>query len=197
MNHLVELARRYRSSPDVDVRLHAAEELIRAMGPSLWPFITKRCRDAATAEDAYQEALQEIVRRLPAFRGTNDKELWAYCYTIAWRCVANEYRGGWATLVEMWDPEVLRETLAAGAGDEPDSAATKADLDAVMELLERVQPPCCGLLWMRYIEELDFKTIGEINRISAAAAKVRVYRCLKLAQELARKLDKKLFAEGD
>lgn len=190
MYPLVELAWRYKKSSDMDVRLQAAEELIKAMGPSLWLFIAQRCRNAATAEDAYQEALQEIVRRLPAFRGTNDKELWAYCYRIALGCVADEYRGGWANLVEVWDPEVLRETLAAGAGAEPDSAATKADLEAVLELLYGVQPPCCGLLWMRYIDELDFKTIGKINRISAAAAKVRVYRCLKLAQELARKLDK-------
>jgi RNA polymerase sigma factor (sigma-70 family) len=197
MNHLVELAWRYKSSPDVDVSLHAAEELFKAMGPSLWLFIARRCRDAATVEDAYQEALQEIVRRLPAFRGTNDKELWAYCYRIALGCVADEYRSGWAKLVEIWDPEVLREAVAAGASDEPDSAATKADLEAVLELLYGVQPPCCGLLWMRYIDELDFKTIGKINRISAAAAKVRVYRCIKLARELARKLDKQLSAEGD
>lgn len=197
MNPLVKLALCYRSSPDMDVRLHAAEELIKAMGPSLWPFITKRCRDAATAEDAYQKALLKIVHSLPAFRGHTDKQLWSYCYRIAWYCVADEYRGGWANLVEIWDPEVLREAVGAGASEEPDSAATQADLHAVLELLQCVQPPCYGLLWMRYIEELDYRTIGEINRISAAAAKVRVYRCLKLAQKLAKKLDKQLSAEGD
>jgi RNA polymerase sigma factor (sigma-70 family) len=190
MYPLVELAWRYRSSPDMDVRLQAAEELIKAMGPSLWLFIAQRCRNAATAEDAYQEALQEIVRRLPAFCGSSDRELWSYCYRIALGCVADEYRGGWAKLVEMWDPEVLRETLAAGAGDEPDSAETKADLEVMLELLQSVKPPCRDLLWMRYIDELEYKMIGKAYRISAAAAKVRVYRCLELAQKLARKLDK-------
>jgi DNA-directed RNA polymerase specialized sigma24 family protein len=134
---------------------------------------------------------------LLAFRGHTDKQLWAYCYQIAWYCVADEYRGGWANLVEIWDPEVLREAVGAGTSDELDSAATRDDLAAVLELLKRVQPPCYGLLWIRYIDGLDFKTIGKINRISADAAKVRVYRCLKLAQELAKKLDKQLSAEGD
>jgi RNA polymerase sigma factor (sigma-70 family) len=197
MNPLVELALRYRSSPDMDVRLHAAEELIKAMGPSLWLYIAHRCRTVATAEDAYQEALQKIVHSLPAFRGRTDAQLWSYCYQIAWCCVADEYRGGWANLVEIWDPAVLREAVGAGAGEESDSAATQADLHAVLELLKCVQPPCYGLLWIRYIDGLDFKTIGKTYGISAAAAKVRVYRCLALAQKLAKKLAKQLSAEGD
>lgn len=188
MNPLVNLVGRCVSAQDLAVRLHAAEELIKTMGPSLGLFIAKRCRDIRDAEDAYQETLQKLMKSLPAFRGSTDSELWAYCYRIAWGCVADEYRGGWAKNVEVWDPAVLRETVAAGASDEPDSAAIQADLDEVLDLLKCAQPPCYGLLWIRYIEELDFKTIGKFYKISAAAAKVRVYRCLKLAQELAKQL---------
>lgn len=183
MEPLIRLVRNYQASRNAAAREHWAVEFICEVGPDLQRYLQTRCRKE-DAKDAHQETLTGIVEGLQEFTGENDANVWGWMYSIARNKARDQFRGGQMRLATIVDTDLLRESVKAVHEDSPITGVERAELQEAIDLLKASSPPCVHYLWDRYVVGLTFVELGKEYEVTEEAARKRVERCLKLAQDL-------------
>lgn len=185
MDGLVQLVQRYRAQEDTGERERLADDFFCQVGPEIHRYIRSRVPREAV-NDALQETLLAILDGLPVFRGRDDASLWSWCYRIASHKCAEQFRGRKMRQLTIVDTDLLREALEGVAEEGPLSSEDRSDLEEALKLVEIVEPPCRHHLWDRYVVGMRFGDMGRELGITEDAARMRVARCLELAQKLLR-----------
>lgn len=183
MEPLIRLVRNYQISRSVADREQLAIEFISEVAPDLLRYLRARCRHD-DAKDAHQETLTGIAEGLQEFAGENDAEVWGWMYSIARNKARDQFRGRQMQLATIVDTDLLRESVKAVHDESPITGVERADLQEAIDLLKASSPPCVHYLWDRYVVGLTFVELGQEYEVSEEAARKRVERCLKLAQDL-------------
>jgi RNA polymerase sigma factor (sigma-70 family) len=183
MEPLMDLVLRCRTAPDLKTRLALADELLTAIGPELYVQVKQSCR-AGYHKDVHQEVLLAIFRRLPDFKGETDKEFWAWCRSIAHNKAVDSLRGIERRPEDPTDLDQLREFHERSLQDQPANFAERDLCHRALELVGEIQPPCREFLVQRFVFDRDYETIAEALNLSYDAVRMRVARCLELANEL-------------
>jgi len=183
MDPLIRLVRAYQRCQQAARKLRISGKLLRKIGPNLDRYIRSRYRGSAR-EDIYQETLWAIAEGLDDFKGKTDKGFMKWCFGIARHKVVDELRkGGRDKTVSLNDGEVWRAIESLNS-EEPLSAQDRLTLKECMQAVAVVKPPCFDFLLSRYIDGLDYETIGNEHGISARGAWLAVDRCARLARKL-------------
>lgn len=185
MGRQVNLARRYQEAESLEAKLALAEEVVCAVGSELRVFIHRRC-GADKVEDIHQETLVGIAKGLARFYGQTEKQFWEWCYHVARNKIADQFRQKHRQ-EDPWETDALWQAVEAGAADEALSSGERLDLDYALKLLQEADPPCYDYLWSHYILEWDYSELARHFDLSYDAVRMRVKRCLELAQSLVAK----------
>jgi RNA polymerase sigma factor (sigma-70 family) len=177
------LIRKYQRCKETTVRESLAVEFICAAGPDLERYICFR-RPREDGKDAYQETLMAIAAGLQRVEAGSDAEVWAWAYGITRKKISDQFRGRQMRRATIVDTSLLRESLQAVHDDAPFTGAQRADLEEAISLLTTSSPPCVHYLWDRHVVGLTFVELGKEYEVTEEAARKRVERCLKLAQDL-------------
>lgn len=183
MDALIQKVREYQRHTAAAERERLVLEILAVMCPDLDRFVRIHC-PVADAADVLQETLNGIALWLERFAGETDSQLWALAYAIARRKRADLFRRRKMDHITIVDTGLLRESLAATDALFGLSDSDRADLEEAIGLLRTSSPPCLHYLWDRYVAGLSFPELGRELGITEEAARKRVERCLKLAQEL-------------
>jgi len=183
MEPLLRLIREYQRCKETPGRANLAIEFICAVGPDLKRYICSRC-PKEDGKDAYQETLMAITAGLQGVEAGSDAEVWGWVYGITRKKIADQFRGRQMRRATIVDTSLLQESLQAVHEDSPITGAQRADLEEAINLLKASSPPCVHYLWDRYVVGLTFVELGKEYEVTEEAARKRVERCLKLAQDL-------------
>jgi RNA polymerase sigma factor (sigma-70 family) len=183
MAQLVDRIRPCLESGSLDEWLDLVEEVVRQHRPLLLAHVIARV-PAADALDVLQLVLIGIADGLDQFRGTTDASLRSWCYRISeYKCIDYLRKKQKKREIEF-DADLMHEAIEASAVNQPLSAADRLELECAMELLSNAKPPCYEYLWKHYILGLDYGEIAAEYAIGYDAARMRIERCLELAQKL-------------
>ena len=133
-------------------------------------------RDAAAAEDLTQDTFLQAFQSLERFRGE--------CRISTWLCQIARHLY-WQHLEKQGGrvPEAMDETIPAPCDTEA-QALRRVELAEVLERLEGLPPLMRQTVYLRALEGLPFKEIGDILGKSENWARVTFYRAKeKLIQE--------------
>jgi len=184
MERLIQKVRDYQQAK-LTGRLVLAEEIITEVGPAIKAHVLKTYRGSKEqAEDIFQEILVAIAKGLEDFRGRKDQQFWEWCYVISRNRTHDQLRKEKRMPVASVNAKELWEVIEIAAKDQPLSAGERLDLEYVIGLLSVVKPPCVDYLWSHYVLGFSYGAIGEKDGLSEDAARIRVQRCVKLAQNL-------------
>lgn len=177
--HLVSLARRAAAGDQ-----HAMERLLALVHPHVLRYLERWLHESKEweelAKDLAQDTLVRIARGIACFRGTTDREVVAWCVTIA-RNIGTDQLRAWRDEADL---TVFREELGAGARERPgwnavDDEGSEA-VHILLRLLHQAQESesDCNqeLLWLRVLQHDSWHEVGEALEIGEAAAKRRYQR---------------------
>ena len=151
--------------PDDDI--HA---LIASFRPDAVRVARRLVRTQAAAEDLVQTALMNVLARAHAI---SDRELVKpYLMTAVRNLWRNQIRAG--RRIEPARDQEIFERLAQPEPDEPSVSAI--DVDTLQVALKTLSPANAALIELRYVNHLDYATIGAQLGISAPTARQRVHR---------------------
>jgi RNA polymerase sigma factor (sigma-70 family) len=181
MSELVTLYRRFQSTTDLEQKMSRAEELIRCIEPRLRLYIAASC-PPEMVDDVVQETLIAIAKSLIRLRGQSEEEIAGWCYRIASRRLADKLRKRKSEPLDRLSPEGLQELEAVE--EKPLAAGQKDDLDYALSLLKIAKPPCYNYLLSYYILGMDYAEMAEAFSMKYDAMRIKIGRCLKLANSL-------------
>ena len=178
MGELIKLVKEYQRTHDPVV----GDTIVRDISPDLRLFLDLHA-PKEWVDDLLQETLIDVFLGMPRFKGNTDAQFHGYCYTIARRRVidALRKRGREPKFVfpvkEAWEAMV-----------QPEPRLTKKEreqLEAKLNLLAKVRPPCVLYLTAHYIAGMTFAQMSKVFKFpSADAARMATSRCLRLAKEI-------------
>jgi RNA polymerase sigma factor (sigma-70 family) len=179
MDSLQTWVSEYQSCEYLDRRLVLAERIARALWPKLHRFLSARC-PRADVDDLTQDTVLAVIEGLPRFEGGAEFEHW--CYRIAGNKLATflERR----KRVQPVDNETLWALIEASSRTSTMSAADRLALKEAMELVGRAKPPCQDHLQDIYFFGWTFVELGRSLGTTEDSARMKVNRCLDLAQSL-------------
>lgn len=183
MERLIQLIQAYRETDDVEEQIRIATELIELVGPELRAHILRCCRPAM-ADDVFSKTLAAISEGLDSFHGNTTKEFKGWCYHIVRHKLCDDLRRQANDPAEPTAPEELDRVIDAQTRDALMPAEVRLDLEVTMNMLKRVKPPCYDLLWLHYLQEWDYGEIGLELGLKNDAVRMKIRRCLDLAQSL-------------
>jgi RNA polymerase sigma-70 factor (ECF subfamily) len=142
-------------------------------------------------EDAVQESLLEVTEALREDRVRNPERLRAWVFrAAAHTCldrVRKRRRWSWVDADEVAlnnPPSALRRLLEQGT------------VGTLLDLVGRC-PEHCRDLWQMILEGLSYREMSERTGLAEGTLRVRVLRCRRLAQDLARDRDRAARPAGD
>jgi RNA polymerase sigma factor (sigma-70 family) len=151
--------------PDDDI--HA---LIASFRPDAVRVARRLVRSQAEAEDLAQTAVMNVLARAHAI---SDRELVKpYLMTAVRNLWRNQIRAG-RRMEPARDQEIF-DRLPVPAPEEP--PVSSIDADTLRVALQTLSAANTALLELRYVEHLDYATIGARLGISAPTARQRVHR---------------------
>lgn len=180
---LMELLQACRASRVLHTRLRFTEEIILVVGPALREFIARHTRPDLV-EDVWQETLIAIAIGIAKCNADTEAAFWTWCYTIARRRMADQWRQIGRLPTISLDPELFEQAIESSRRDEGLTLAERENLEYGLDLLRAAKPPCVNYLWDRFALDLSFKDLGDIYGLSEDAMRMQVNRCLELAQKL-------------
>jgi len=152
---LVELAQRGDEG--------AFSEIAFAISPRLFTVAQRILRDYHRAEDATQQALVQIWRKLPKLADPDKFEGWAYRILVN-TCYAEARRGRRSP-----DGLTLLETDAAAS----DSQLSVADRDMLERAFDRLPPEQRAVLVLQYYLDLGHPQIADMLGVPLGTVKSR------------------------
>lgn len=185
MGQLIDLIREYRNATTLEHKCRIAEQITGEIRPAMWAQAFHR-GGQQWADDVCQEALTAVFENLSKFYGETDKQFWKWCQTVVRHKVIDRIREKTSHPTVSLEADNLWAVIEATSVEEPLSPGVRTDLEYALKLLARAKPPCVDYLWAYYIEETDLAEIALNFQLSYDAARVKIRRCLELAQSLVR-----------
>ena len=182
MDRLFNLVRHCQKSKDLDWRLRLVEDIVTEVGPQLQAYIFRACPDAA--EDISQETLNAVATGVRQFRGNSGQQFWGWCYRIASNKINSHLRKKMSVRTESFSEDELWQVIDDSSHNSALAFGERLDLEYAMNLVKGAKPPCFDYLWNFYILGWDYKAIGEEYGLRPETARMRISRCLELAQSL-------------
>ena len=182
-DEIIKLVNDYRKEKDVKERLSLVEKIYFKIKPILHGFISK-IAPPRVAEDVLQDALEAVVTRMHAFRGKTEREFWSWCYRIARNKANDAHRRHFSSRLDPIPPEELDQLVEASSRTEPLSPGDKLDLEYAMNLLEKSKPECRTFLWKHFVLGWKFTEMAQELGLKSDAVRMKINRCLSLAQGL-------------
>ncbi|MEV4349522.1 SigE family RNA polymerase sigma factor [Actinoplanes sp. NPDC049596] len=127
-------------------------------------YLYAACGDRAEAQDLAQEAFARAWQHWPKVSGYEDPEAWVR--TVAWRLMANRWRG-------------LRRRLAARTrmGPPPEATAGPSpDRVAVTGALQRLPVAQRQVIALHYLLDMPVQEIADTTGVPVGTVKVRLSR---------------------
>lgn len=171
----------------------AFEQMMRRFNRQLFRLARAALRDDAEAEDALQDAYLLAYRKIDQFRGDSALSTWLS------RLVLNECfgrlrrsarRDNVVPIVPM-PSDMDPDTIAPSSFEQPDAAAQRAELRALIESrLDELPSDFRTVFVLRSVEELTVEETAAILDLPEATVRSRHFRARGLLREsLARDLD--------
>jgi RNA polymerase sigma factor (sigma-70 family) len=179
MDSLQSWATEYQAAAHLDRKLVLAERIAGALWPRLHRFLSARC-PISEVDDLTQAAVLAVINDLPRFKGRGEFEHWYY------RIAGNKL----ATFLERRkrvqpvDDKTLWALIEGSGRTRPMSAADRLALKEALELVGRAKPPCQDHLVDVYFYGWTFVELGQSLGITEDSARMKVNRCVELAQSL-------------
>lgn len=144
----------------------AFQVLYQETGPMLRGYIRRLARDAALAEDIFQDAFLRFLRTCPA--NLDERQQKAYLYRTATSLLVDHWRR--AKRERMWG---LKTLFVDKTLDKPEMGEDMARLFA------RLKPQEQALLWLAYVEGFDHREIASALKLSERSVRVLLFRARK------------------
>jgi RNA polymerase sigma-70 factor (ECF subfamily) len=184
MDQVLAWLEQYRTATHLDLQMVVAEKLAERVTPSLHRYL-RACCPRSAVDDVLQETLVAITLSLPRFKGGVEFEQW--CFGIARHKLANYFATERRHKAESLEDEEIRHLIENSTDCGPLTAEERADLEEALEMVRQARPQCSKHLELRFFYGMEHEEIGRALGKSAAAARLQVKRCLKLAQALVAK----------
>jgi RNA polymerase sigma-70 factor (ECF subfamily) len=166
----------------------AMHEFYDVYFPKLYRYATRRLRTPQDIDDVIQRVLTIAAARIETYRG--EATLLTWLIQICRHEVARHYRATARrdAAVQFLDDDVLRavvESLEAPAGDEPETAAHRAELAAsVQTALDQLPDHYADALQMKYLQGRSSKEIAGHFGIADDAAQSLLARARRSFREI-------------
>jgi RNA polymerase sigma-70 factor (ECF subfamily) len=141
----------------------AFSEIAHVMSPRLFPVAQRILRDYHRAEDATQQTLVQIWRKLPKLADPEKFDGWAYRILVN-TCYAEARKS-------RRHPDDLR--LLETDSSTGDSAVSVADRDALERAFDRLAPEQRAVLVLQYYLDLGHPQIADILGVPLGTVKSR------------------------
>jgi RNA polymerase sigma-70 factor, ECF subfamily len=140
--------------------------------------------DAMEADDIAQEAFVKAYVSLRNFRGESRFSTWL-CRIALNHCKDVLRRRGREPWIRTAHDEELAMAGADNEGDAPGVALERREWEGrLRRALARLPMKYREVLVLHHIEELDFREVGRLLRISEGTAKVRTFRAREMLRTL-------------
>ena len=174
-----DLARRAQAG-DAD----ALEVLLGAVRPRALSACRSVLPHLADAEDACQEALLNVSRKIGSWHGRGRFTTWLHAVCV------NSARSTYRRLKKQAVPADPTELSAAGPLERPDPrttsviAGTRLDLLEAMEVIERDHPQLVQPLLLRDVHGLGYDEIAQLLELPLGTVKAQIHHGRKLTRPL-------------
>ena len=174
-----DLARRAQAG-DTD----ALELLLGAVQPRALAACRSVLPHLADAEDACQEALLNVSRKIGSWHGRGRFTTWLHAVCV------NSARSTYRRLKNQAVPADPTELSAAGPLERPDPrttsviAGTRLDLLEAMEVIERDHPQLVQPLLLRDVHGLAYDEIAQLLELPLGTVKAQIHHGRKLTRPL-------------
>ena len=174
-----DLARRAQAG-DVD----ALEVLLGAVQPRALGACRSVLPHLPDAEDACQEALLNVSRKIGSWHGRGRFTTWLHAVCV------NSARSTYRRLKNQAVPADPTELTAAGPLERPDPrttsviAGTRLDLLEAMEIIERDHPQLVQPLLLRDVHGLAYDEIAQLLDLPLGTVKSQIHHGRKLTRPL-------------
>ena len=125
-------------------------------------------------DDAVQETLFALWRKLPEFKGLGSFEAWVYRFSYLE--LLSRFRK------HSRNPQPVEEV------DVPDEEAPEPsqalEYEHLYVMLDKLGPPASDIIRLKHLEDLSFDEIGERMGTSPNTAKTRYYRGMRRLREM-------------
>jgi len=184
MSDLIKLVRTYRLTSGIAGRLRLSDEIFVLLEPQLRFFIYGKVAPQ-DEDDVLQETMKAVATSLDTFNKSSHDDFMKWCRGIARHKVHDYYHSRKiGERMQPLPPEELWPMVDATAQTMPMSAGDKIDLADAMKLLTSRKPECYDFLWKHFITGLDYAEIAEELKVNYDAARMKIVRCLEVAQKL-------------
>lgn len=174
-----DLARRAQAG-DTD----ALELLLGAVQPRALAACRSVLPHLADAEDACQEALLNVSRKIGSWHGRGRFTTWLHAVCV------NSARSTYRRLKKQAVPADPTELSAAGSLERPDPrttsviAGTRLDLLEAMEVIERDHPQLVQPLLLRDVHGLAYDEIAQLLELPLGTVKAQIHHGRRLTRPL-------------
>lgn len=174
-----DLARRAQAG-DAD----ALEVLLGAVRPRALSACRSVLPHLPDAEDACQEALLNVSRKIGSWHGRGRFTTWLHAVCV------NSARSTYRRLKNQAVPADPTELTAAGPLERPDPrttsviAGTRLDLLEAMEVIERDHPQLVQPLLLRDVHGLAYDEIAQLLELPLGTVKAQIHHGRKLTRPL-------------
>lgn len=155
----------------LDGDIEAFSELVVSYQSRLYNFILKMSGSSLDAEEIVQEVFIKIYNNLYKY---NDKYCFStWVYTIALNTFKSEYKKKKRHSYQEIDESILRPDF----DQSPENIyIDKENINEMHSVLNTLSLENKAILILKYADNLSYKEIGEISKISPDAAKMKIYR---------------------
>lgn len=160
-------------------RREAYAELVDAYKGALFNLAYRVSGNAAEAEDAVQEAFVRAYSGLQTFQ--EKKKFFPWLYAICLNILRDSSRKQARRESGFSDAATFHPAEIPGPGTQVESRELAAWLEKALTALPLKLREAVVL---RYVEELSFKDVAQILKISENAAKKRVYHAIEKLQQM-------------
>ena len=131
----------------------ALEFVCRQLAPAVYTLCYRLCQSQATAEDLAQETFEQVLNKLPEFRGDASLATWVRAIAVS-RCMMY-FRSAWQRRATALD-----ENREAAPGDEARRIEAASDLG---DALARLPEPARIVVWLFDVEGYTHREIAGLT----------------------------------
>ena len=167
-----------------DGNADAFDQLYRRHKGPLYRYLLRQCRDAAAAEELFQDVWMNLVRARAGYAVT--ARFSTYLYRLAHNRLIDHYRRRTPTALVSFDDEEAAPEVPAGREAEPHVAyEAKAQAGRVLELLESLPAAQREAFVLQHEAGLTLEEIAEATGTARETVKSRLrYAMAKLREGL-------------
>ncbi len=167
---------------------YAFEALVEAYEKGVYNLAYRLVPDREDAMDIVQEVFLKAFQALPDFRGDSRFSTWIYrvCVNASLDHLRRKHRVQVFSLDEplfMGESQIKREVRDDG-GDIQDMVETKSLGEAVLQVLERLDPVHRVVVVLSDVRGYSYQEIADIMEISIGTVKSRLHRARNMVRRL-------------